>query len=100
MLELLAMVLGTCVIVVLRRETFVAASYGALLWGDNHAAVHRVNRCPGGAEPRWGDLMRLLGVFEVAPRLLFYLTRTTCQGCRMSRLMVFRAPTVRPFLPY
>ena len=65
-LELLGMVLGAYVLVVLREERPIVLSDRVLLQGDNNSAVHWIQRCRGGAEPRSGALMRLLGVLEVA----------------------------------
>ena len=42
--------------------------------GDSEAAVHWVRRCRGGLEPRFGALMRLLGVLKVSSGWYFEAT--------------------------
>ena len=65
-LELLGMFVTAWVFVILCAEPPSATGDCVLLRGDNEAAVHWVWRCHGGREPRYGALMRLLGVNEMS----------------------------------
>ena len=63
-LELLGTVVSAWVLVSACDEHPSAMGDCVLLCGDNEAAVEWVRHCRGGKEPRYGALMRLLGVLE------------------------------------
>ena len=64
-LELLAMVVTAWAFTVEARVAPQYVGESILMRGDNMSAVHWVNRCRGGREPRAGALMRILGCLEM-----------------------------------
>ena len=64
-LELLAMVVTAWAFTVEAKSAPQYAGESILMRGDNMSAVHWVNRCRGGREPRAGALMRILGCLEM-----------------------------------
>ena len=63
-LELLAMVVTAWAFTVEAKSAPQYAGESIPVRGDNMSAVHWVNRCRGGREPRAGALMRILGCLE------------------------------------
>ena len=75
-LERLGMVVSAFFLVSSCADRSSATGDCVLLRGDSEAAaVHWVRRCRGGLEPRFGALMRLLGVLEVSSGWHFEATR-------------------------
>ena len=64
-LEVLGMVVTAWAFIVLGANTPQHARQTILMRGDNIPAVHWVNHCRGGVEPRSGTLMRILGCLEI-----------------------------------
>lgn len=64
-LELLGMVVSAFNLVVTEEAAPATPRDPVLLRGDNQSAVHWINRCRGGKEPRSGALMRILGLLEI-----------------------------------
>ena len=64
-LKLLAMIVTAWVFTVPAKIEPQYVGESILMRGDNMSAVHWVNGCRGGREPRAGILMRLLGYLEM-----------------------------------
>ena len=82
-LELLAMVVTAWAFTVKAKAAPQYAGESILMWGDNVSAVHWVNRCQGGREPRAGALMRILGCLEMHSGWCFRAKHVRCVALRM-----------------
>ena len=63
-LELLGMVISAFTLVVVEKARPKHPRDPVLLMGDNQSAIHWINRCRGGKEPRSGALMRIWELLE------------------------------------
>lgn len=64
-LEFLRMVISFFTLAIFEEAEPTNPGNPVLLMGDNQSAVHWINRCRGGKEPRSGALTQILGLVEI-----------------------------------